>query len=431
MLRLCHLAVSAAVTAAIWGLLCTPALASDDTGDRCLVYDQAVVGFGCGPRAAKPATQSTYAPPASGEASAPSRLDDWGKIHASGHFYAEVTPTTTAELQRIIKQAYEGGMPVRIRGRGHSMNGSSLPRDGELLVRTTRLMDYEFTSRNTIRVGTGISVTGLQMWVSRFGYSLPVHNDGQIGPSVGGWVNAGGFASGSRQYGGSWANITEITLIDGTGKLLRLKPDAPLFKWVFGSMGQLGVVAEVEFRLLNTAKAEEPALPKSGTMYERWKDSPEFAAEVERSFKRGKLWWFNIFAPRARKAVAAGELEKLRKKYPALLNYRPIFNYDIKHRGFTPPLIYPNETELVAVGLWGDLAQGQQAQDILKMEQDFRAVLAAYPDFRRYLQSEVLPVGFDFEAYFGPAVFKEFRAWKTALDPKNILNRGVFNLERN
>lgn len=352
-------------------------------------------------------------------------LDDWGKLYPSGSRYDVVEPASTAEMQSVIRSAYQQGRAVRIRGRGHSMNGNSLPRNGELLVRTGKLTQFAFTPHDTVRVGTGLSVTGVQMWVSRYGYSLPLDTDGQIGPSIGGWINAGGFGTRSTQVGGFWANVAALTLVDGTGAVKTLKPTDPLFRWVFGSMGQLGVVTEVELPLVRIGPPEQPNLPRQGSMHELWEDSPEFAKTVNRVYEVGKLYWFTVFSPVDQQEAALQELEKIRLKYPKLLQYRPSYKYVLKNRGFNPPLIYPRAADLSAVGLWGDLAPGADKKRIFAMERDFKRMLERHPDFRRYAQAEVLTKDFSFEEYWGPAIAGEFRAWKKQLDPKGLFNPGV------
>ncbi|MDP7039521.1 MAG: FAD-binding protein, partial [Myxococcota bacterium] len=55
-------------------------------------------------------------------------LHDYSQIHAGTAHYFEICPKNIAEASAALKYAQQTHTPVRIRGAGHSMNGTSLPR---------------------------------------------------------------------------------------------------------------------------------------------------------------------------------------------------------------------------------------------------------------------------------------------------------------
>ena len=66
---------------------------------------------------------------------------------------------------------------------------------------------------------------------------------------MGGFVAAGGFGPGSRTAGGFSNNVAELTMVDGRGRLQRLSRDEALIPWLFGAMGQLGIVVEAQLEV--------------------------------------------------------------------------------------------------------------------------------------------------------------------------------------
>ena len=95
---------------------------------------------------------------------------------------------------------------------GHTLNGSSLSQAGELTVSTACLNWVRFEEVGTVTAGGG-SACGRCVILSKARISrCPYHEyDGYGGPSVGGFVAAGGFGVGSADFGGfsgrMWLNI--------------------------------------------------------------------------------------------------------------------------------------------------------------------------------------------------------------------------------
>jgi hypothetical protein len=54
---------------------------------------------------------------------------------------------------------------------------------------------------------------------------------------------------------------------------------------------------------------------------------------------------------------------------------------------------------------------------------------AAHPQYRRYIQSERTPGGYNFERYFGATVSSDFALVKRVMDPLGVMVPGLFNGE--
>src|SRR3546814_12192530 len=83
------------------------------------------------------------------------RLYDYGKLYHSSENYAVASPRSATEVQALIARARRTGKALRVRASGHTFSGATLPRQGELLLRTDRIDHYRFEQPGTVPVGPG------------------------------------------------------------------------------------------------------------------------------------------------------------------------------------------------------------------------------------------------------------------------------------
>ena len=131
-------------------------------------------------------------------------ISDFSGCHSEAAAFCQVAPRSVDEVCQILSRATERGVPIRTRAQGHSLNGSSLPRPGELSLSAENFRVIRFDAPGTVTVGAGVVLWILQHFLRRHGYDLPVLNDGYPGPSVGGFMASGGFGPRSAQFGGFW-----------------------------------------------------------------------------------------------------------------------------------------------------------------------------------------------------------------------------------
>jgi hypothetical protein len=281
---------------------------------------------------------------------------------------------------------------------------------------TAGLDRYCFDAAGTITVGAGAAVWDVHKLVGNFGYDLMVYNDGDAAaPSVGGYVAAGGFGITSLKYGGFWETVVALTLISGDGQQMTVRPGDALFPWLFGSMGQLGIVAEATLRLV-PLEGEEPVLP-GGLPCGRI---------VATRHEWEKLVWYTVFAPGSRWTTVIQELASIGRRHAPGWSPRPPYAYALPFRRFTPPLLHPGREDLVAVGIWGDAPpRGFDPDRLEELDRAITAWLRQNPDCRRYAQSELLLGDFDYRSHFGPGLAR-FAELKHRLDPGQLLVPGVF-----
>jgi FAD/FMN-containing dehydrogenase len=214
--------------------------------------------------------------------------------------------------------------------------------------------------------------------------------------------------------------VIELSLVDGRGELRRVAADDPLFPWLFGAMGQLGIVAEATLAVLG--EAAYPA-GKSGLVPRLAQQHVplEYAPQGDE-----RLFWFTLFVPDEQVEQAHRELRALEGRHGKALRYAERYTYPIRHRGRVAPLVYPQARGFTATGAWGWLADASEGSiaRLLDFDRDFMALAQSRPDYRRYIQSELTRGPEVYERCFGAATYAELGRLKAELDPKGLLNRG-------
>jgi FAD/FMN-containing dehydrogenase len=352
-------------------------------------------------------------------------LLDFSGQRSEASIFCEVSPKSAREVSDIVRLAGKHGVRLRTRGNGHALNGSSLPRNAELVVQTRDLGRARCHSDGTVSVGAGAIMWSVDAWLRAGGYALPVLNDGYAGPSVGGFVAAGGFGPGSRIAGGFWDNVAEITIVDGTGRTRRIARDAPLFPWFFGSFGQLGIVVQAKLDVVTSTRVSPAAGSATLAVEAETLGVPPRPRAPEATDEAGRLFWFTLFVPETSLDSARSQLDALELRHVGIFAFRARYQYFIPHRRVVAALLWPHPTPCYAVGSWGILNDTslQGITQVLAFDSAFTE-LALINGYKRYIQSEAPSGPALYERYFGPEIYSHFRALKRALDPLDILNKG-------
>lgn len=356
-------------------------------------------------------------------ASAP--VIDWAKLEngASSYFISE--PQTIGDVTDAVHRALEEKIAIRIRGRGHSTNASSLPRTGELLVATSGLNYFRVLDAGSVLVGAGESVYGIRKWLERYGYTLPVYNMGEVGPSVGGYISAGGVGEGAAEHGGFWENVLWIGLVDGLGQYRRIERTDPLFRWMFGSMGQLGIVVEAALRIIPARDKEQLPLPAEGRIPSWGEQEPEKFARYEPTFQSFRLYSQAVFVPQGSEKRVRAELIEFFEPYKAEFQMRRILALPVRFRTFNPPLVFPEQKSFTVVGLEYLPIIASNSQLAVRIDLNFADYVRGH-HYRRYIQMEMTRDPKVIADYFGEHVWNEFRQVKQSLDPHGVFGRGLF-----
>ncbi|MDE0334204.1 MAG: FAD-binding protein [Defluviicoccus sp.] len=392
-------------------------------------------------------------------------LTDYGKLHVSVARHAAVRPDGFDAAVREWRAALARGEALRVRGSGHGLSGASLPRQDETLFLTRGLDRYRVVAPGLLAVGSGAIVWDIRDFVAQCGMRLPIYNGGWAGPTLGGFVCAGGLglrvppseresliaagaagktdkselASLSEKYGGLWAQVAELTMIDGRGRLHSFRPGDRDFPWIFASMGQFGLLLEVTLRIYRRP-GEVADLPvgRSGRIPVSNPLNPNETDRLPPADGIDWVYWFTALVPPGEEEAAWKIVGNWSDEHRDTLRPTggwvgplqegvPIgFRYLVRHKAPPPPMLYPREEDFLVLGVMA-VCSGigtDPAEAALRRAE--RAFVAQIVDrgWSLYCQAENLTRSLDFRSYLGPDRWARFCELKTRFDPEDRINVG-------
>lgn len=379
-------------------------------------------------------------------------LYDYGKLYKGIGNYMSYSPETIDEAIDFMEYTASQNIDIRFRGSGHTFNGVTLPTEDEILVFTSGLDHYRFEADGSLTVGAGAILWDVRDLARDYGLDLMVYNGGWAGPSVGGFINAGGFGKGnlSSFNGGLWESINSIKLIDAAGNLRTITREDEVFPWLFGSYGQLGFIVEVNMKLVkgtpfsftrNSQNNRKKRYPSGlvGRVPKRQKDDPNENKMAPVPGDPDILFWYSMMIAPEEEEQAWEDISEWVDAYADIIKpqggwHGPMqngqhigYHYFIKHVNFHPPLIYAKEEDFLMIGVMSKLnvSQKENVSRIFEVERAF-IEMADKRKYRLYLQAENFGRNIDFQRYYGIDVFTQFLSYKNELDPLHRINRHVF-----
>ncbi|MEM7181893.1 MAG: FAD-binding oxidoreductase [Spirochaetota bacterium] len=341
-------------------------------------------------------------------------------MHESAKGFYEIYPKSIPELRKIVRIAFKNSIPLRIRGNGHSLNASSLPKKQELLIRTNFLNWYRFEKEGTITVASGNILWKVNDLLKQFKYDLPVINQGYAGPTVGGYISAGGISSQSKKKGGFWNHVEEVTIITGTGKLQTITKKEPLFSYLFGSMGELGIIVEAKLRIYPTADVQYPQ-GKTGTLPTKT-IAQNHRLEKLKVRDKPQYYWFGLFISADKKEEAIQEAEMFFHKYKKIFQIDDMIVYSFPYKGIPIPLLFPENKSFNGIEFRGFVHPQKNKLQLKKMEKEYMNFVLA-KGYRRYIQVEFSQEHRVWKRYFGNEIYSQLYHYKKLLDPKFLFHR--------
>lgn len=170
-----------------------------------------------------------------------------------------VFPGCVEEVSDVVKVLARAGLTIIPRGRGTKMNLGALPRRADVLLSLSRLKDIvEHDADNlTVTAQAGLTLAELQKELAGAGQFLPLDPPQANRATLGGLVAAN--VSGPRRLlYGSLRDLVlgmKVVLADGEvirsgGKTVKNVSGYDMTKLFIGSLGTLGILVEITFRLL-------------------------------------------------------------------------------------------------------------------------------------------------------------------------------------
>ena len=179
-------------------------------------------------------------------------VQGWGRnISAEVNIFE---PDNHNLLKEIILNAQKESLIARGLGRSY---GDSAQLDKKNVISLNKFNSFELDTENSlITAQAGVTFDDLLKYIVPRGFFLPV-SPGTRFVTVGGAIASDVHGKNHHIDGSFGQNVIKILLIDGNGKLHKLKPDnskknndAEKFWSTIGGMGLTGVIIEATFKLI-------------------------------------------------------------------------------------------------------------------------------------------------------------------------------------
>ena len=158
-------------------------------------------------------------------------------------------PRGTADVVEAVKEASVSGLPVAVRGGGHSVAGNGTC-EGGLLLDLSLLKGVHVDAKSrTARAGGGTLWGEFDRETQVFGLATPGGRVTTTG--VGGFATGGGYGWLSPKFGLTCDNILSATVVtaDGSVVVASEQENADLLFGIRGGSSNFGVATTFEFRL--------------------------------------------------------------------------------------------------------------------------------------------------------------------------------------
>jgi FAD/FMN-containing dehydrogenase len=157
-----------------------------------------------------------------------------------------VRPQTSEQVTAAIRHAAAAGIPLSIRGGGHSVQAWGT-NDGGLVIDMSALAEVEFIEDDRVRVGGGAHWGEVATTLATRGLSLTSGDTKSVG--VGGLTTGGGMGWMVRNHGLTIDSLVAADIVTADGRELHLsETDNPDLFWAIrGGGGNFGVITGFEF----------------------------------------------------------------------------------------------------------------------------------------------------------------------------------------
>lgn len=163
-------------------------------------------------------------------------------------------PTSTAELQALVKKGAADSLQISIVGAGLSQGPQTVPFNNESMVINTKFINSIEISeeQNTVKIGSGANWEQVQIELNKVGKSVIVKQAADvfsIGGSIG--INCHGWA---HKHGAIASTVTSLEVINAEGELVTINQSDELFGCMFGTLGYFGIIVSATFQIVENEK---------------------------------------------------------------------------------------------------------------------------------------------------------------------------------
>jgi glycolate oxidase len=179
-----------------------------------------------------------------------------------------VLPTSTAQVQAVVRICHRERIPFVPRGSGTGLSGGALPVQGGVVISTTRMKQILHVDLPNQRVIVQPGVINLQVTqrIAPHGYYYAPDPSSQQVCSIGGNVAENSGGAHCLKYGFTVNHILGMKLVMSDGEVVAVgaptldMPGYDLPGIIVGSEGTLGIATEIILRIVRKAEAVQTAL---------------------------------------------------------------------------------------------------------------------------------------------------------------------------
>ena len=205
-------------------------------------------------------------------------------VLASGSPAHVLRPKAVGDVQAGVRFAARAGLPLSVRGGGHSFAGFST-NDGGVVIDLSNLTDVEIIDkdRHLVRIGGG--ATWGQVAAALAPHHLAISSGDTKSVGVGGLTLTGGIGWKVRKHGLALDSVAAAEVVTADGQVVHASAEEnpELFWAIRGGGGNFGIVTAFEFMAHPTTEVffgriTFPA-PEAATVLQGWADYLRTAAE--------------------------------------------------------------------------------------------------------------------------------------------------------
>lgn len=181
---------------------------------------------------------------------------------------AVVLPSSTQQVQKVIRFCLRHALPYTPRGAGTGLSGGAMPALGGVVISTkrlTRILEIDIDNRR-LKAESGVVNTHITQAVAAHGLHFAPDPSSQTVSTLGGNIAENSGGPHTLKYGVTAPHILGLTYVDTEGEVVELGsvtdgfPGPDPMALIIGGEGLLGVVTEAWVRLTPVPKAVETAL---------------------------------------------------------------------------------------------------------------------------------------------------------------------------
>jgi len=163
-----------------------------------------------------------------------------------------VLPSSTQEVQRIVRWCHQQSVPFTPRGAGTGLSGGAMPALGGVVIslkRMTQILEIDADNRQ-LQAQAGIPNLKISKAVEQFGLHFAPDPSSQSVATLGGNIAENSGGPHTLKYGVTAQHIRQVTLIDPEGESMEIGgrvpggPGLDFLNIVVGGEGTVGIVTE-------------------------------------------------------------------------------------------------------------------------------------------------------------------------------------------